>query len=139
MENKTGKKLEALHSALQNFEVSLSLLSLPLDANVIDAIESGQIKKFEFCYELLWKIMKTFLFEHGGIETNSPRATIKSFFSSNYCSNDEYTALLQMLDDRNNLSHLYSYDMMKVMLDRLPEYARLMHRMLDAVQKKQGE
>lgn len=34
------------------------------------------IQRFEFCFELAWKLMKTVL-EYEGIEANSPRSCIR--------------------------------------------------------------
>lgn len=135
MENKLEKKLNALNDALHNFESSLSLLSLPLDANVLDAIESGQIQKFEFTVESLWKTMKIFLWEKDRVELTTPGAVMRAFCSAQYGAMDNYELLMQMLKDRNITSHVYRESDMKKVHEQLPVYATLMHRIFDIMKQ----
>jgi len=51
-----GKAISALNTSL---EINLQLY----DSNVIDTLKNGQIQKFEYNMELLWKTLKAYFFE----------------------------------------------------------------------------
>ncbi|PIR25432.1 MAG: nucleotidyltransferase [Deltaproteobacteria bacterium CG_4_10_14_0_2_um_filter_43_8] len=66
----------------------------------------GTIQRFEFTFELMWKMLKIFLrFE--GKETTTPRTTLKEAFKQQMLNDDE-EAFLAMIDDRNLSSHTYN-------------------------------
>jgi nucleotidyltransferase substrate binding protein (TIGR01987 family) len=67
-----------------------------------DIIYDGVIQRFEFTFELAWKLMKKFL-EHTGITNiNSPRATIREAFSYGLINDGEQW--IGMMIDRNKPS-----------------------------------
>lgn len=100
-------KLENFRKAVKNFENSLSLNLNEFEEIEFDTIKSGQIQKFEFCVELCWKTIKEFLNEKHGIDVFSPKSTFKEFFSLNLIDENKYENLIEMLEDRNKLSHIY--------------------------------
>lgn len=70
-----------------------------------DIIVDATIQRFEFTFELSWKLMKAML-EYDGIENvNSPRRAIRESFKQNYISDG--TSWIKMLEDRNRTSHTY--------------------------------
>ena len=62
------------------------------------------IQRFEFCFELAWKLMKAVL-EYEGIEANSPRGCIREGWKQRLISNAE--AWLEMMEKRKLSSHTY--------------------------------
>jgi nucleotidyltransferase substrate binding protein (TIGR01987 family) len=64
----------------------------------------GVIQRFEFTFELGWKLLKALLV-HEGIQCASPRSCIKESFRSGIVSDGD--AWIQMLEDRNLTSHIY--------------------------------
>jgi nucleotidyltransferase substrate binding protein (TIGR01987 family) len=70
-----------------------------------DIIIDGVIQRFEFTFELSWKLMKAYLEYEGIEEFDSPRSTIKVAFKFGLISNgDEW---ISMMLDRNKTSHVY--------------------------------
>lgn len=67
--------------------------------------QDGIIQRFEFTFELMWKCLKVLLQEKGVI-TKSPKDSLKSAFQVGLI--EEEQAFLDMLEDRNLTSHLYS-------------------------------
>ena len=65
------------------------------------------IKRFEFCYELLWKYLKVALKTHYSIESNSPRKVFQDCFSQGIVTEPEVRVLLEMIDSRNETTHVY--------------------------------
>lgn len=66
--------------------------------------KDGVVQRFEFTFELMWKTIKIFL-EHQGFICKTPRECMKSAFRLGLIK-DEKT-FLNMLEDRNKMSHLY--------------------------------
>jgi nucleotidyltransferase substrate binding protein (TIGR01987 family) len=64
----------------------------------------GVIQRFEFTFELLWKTLKIFL-ENEGVETKTPRESLKEGFRIGLISDEE--TYLDMLEDRNLTTHIY--------------------------------
>ncbi|MCK5056754.1 MAG: HI0074 family nucleotidyltransferase substrate-binding subunit [Candidatus Aminicenantes bacterium] len=134
--------LKELKKALQNFEESLNINVSIYPENIKDSIESGQIQKFEFNIELLWKTIKFFLFEEEGIDEGSPKGVIKKCFNLGLLDYEDFENLIRMIDDRNYLSHVYKKEMYQGILKRLPVYLKLMKEVaivLDQRDRKVGE
>jgi len=68
--------------------------------------KEGVIQRFEYTWELAWKVLKDYL-EHTGIvlESITPAATIKAAFSAKIIADGE--AWMKALDARNRMSHTY--------------------------------
>jgi len=67
--------------------------------------KDGVIQRFEFTFELLWKALKIYL-EHQGIIVKTPRDSFVEAFRINLF--DDEKIFLDMLEDRNNTSHIYN-------------------------------
>lgn len=125
---------------LSDFSKSLNSLSetLKLDLSKfneieLDLVKNGQIQKFEYSIELCWKIIKMFLAEQHGIETVSPKSAIKGFFGVNLIDEQEYELLIQMIDDRNRLSHIYNEIFFNEIYSKLHIYHNLMTKVIKKI------
>lgn len=92
-------KWEDFHRALGRLQAALEK-----DADSDDMYLDATIQRFEFCFELAWKLMKAVL-EYDGIEANSPRGCIREGWKQRLISNAE--AWLEMMEKRNLSSHTY--------------------------------
>ncbi len=99
----------------------------------LDIVKNGQVQKFEYSIELCWKIIKAFLSEQHGIETVSPKSAIKEFFGVNLVDEGEYELLIQMIDDRNRLSHIYNELFFNEIYSRLVNYLNLMEKVIKKI------
>ena len=90
---------------LSDFEKALSRLQEGINADIQqDILVDAVIQRFEFTFELSWKLMKFYLF-FGGIICNSPRQTIKEAYQNGIIEKgDDW---IDMLMDRNRTSHIY--------------------------------
>jgi nucleotidyltransferase substrate binding protein (TIGR01987 family) len=70
--------------------------------------KEGIIQRFEYTWELAWKLLKDYL-DHSGVvlETVTPAAAIKAAFSAKIISNGE--VWMKALDARNKMSHTYNF------------------------------
>lgn len=98
--------IEQLKLKYEDFFRALTKLhaALAKDIAADELYLDGLIQRFEFCFELSWKIMKAFL-EYEGIEANSPRSAIRKAFQTELITDAE--AWLDMLEKRNLSSHTY--------------------------------
>jgi nucleotidyltransferase substrate binding protein (TIGR01987 family) len=92
-----------------DFSKALKKLKEAFMEEPTEIIIDGTLQRYEFTFELSWKLMKDYL-EYSGIveDIASPREIIKSAFQANLISNGDIW--IQMMLDRNLLSHLYDED-----------------------------
>ena len=65
------------------------------------------LQRFEFTFELCWKVLRIHLSENEGIEVSSPRGALKEAFRQGLIENGEEQPFVQMLEDRNLSTHVY--------------------------------
>lgn len=134
MEKKVARKLNDLEAALSNLRDSLTLEPALFPDLVADNIKSGQIQKFEFTIELLWKTIQVFLFEVDGVDVNTPKSVAKEFVEAGYCDYELYEQFIRAINDRNHLSHIYRQEMAESIWHRLPEYVVLAEKVVSVIQ-----
>lgn len=82
-----------------------------------DIVFDGVIQRFEFTFELSWKLMKMFLEYTGITEIKSPRATIREAFT--YGLIEDAEQWIDMMIDRNKTSHLYDEGEAKLIYEKV--------------------
>ena len=135
MEIKFTLKLKDLEAALSNFRDALTLEPALFPALVADNIKSGQIQKFEFTVELLWKTVQVFLFEVDGVDVVTPKSVAKEFVEAGYCDYETYELFIRAINDRNQLSHIYRQEMAETVMQRLPDYVHLVEQIVSVMKK----
>ena len=100
--NRFDQKKEDFFKALERLEESIL-------ENPTDIIIDGCLHRFEFTFELAWKVIKSYL-EYMGIaeKTGSPRETIQNGFKQGIIADGE--GWIEMMLSRNSLSHLYDQE-----------------------------
>lgn len=96
-----------LQDKLCDYKKALNKLQAALEKDPIqdDLYLDGTIQRFEFSYELAWKLVKHYL-AYEGIEANSPRSSIREGFQAGIIRDPELW--LDMLEKRNMTSHTYN-------------------------------
>ena len=74
--------------------------------------------------------------EHEGVISASPKATLRDSKKVGLLNDSETEQALEMIDDRNLTSHTYQAEIAKMLFKRLPNYSKLMKRILKRVEKK---
>ncbi len=133
METKFERKLGGLEAALSNFRDALTLEPTLFPELVADNIKSGQIQKFEFTVELLWKTVQAFLLEVDGVDAITPKSAAKEFVEAGHCEYEVYELFIQAINDRNQLSHIYRQEMAEEIWQRLPEYVCLVEQVVSVM------
>ena len=108
------KKFENFCKAVKNLEEG-SKISEPL--SLIE--QTGMIKLFEICFEQTWKVLKEIL-EMQGLNPNN-FATPKKIFSLSYSAGilPEEEVWIEILEDRNILSHVYDADKVQDTIEKI--------------------
>lgn len=127
---------EAVTGFAALLRVDLSQFQKQFGEVVVDGLQNGMAQKFEYTMELCWKTIKVFLKQQEGLDELSPRKVIKSFYLQGYLDESAYIQLIQAIDDRNMLSHIYDkQDFLKI-LSRLPAHADLFKMVEGTLQRE---
>ncbi len=115
MEGKQPKWIERL-AIFKNAIVRLSEVIEISRQRTLNSFEKDSlIKRFEFTYEMAWKLMMSYEKENGITELLGSKDVVRKAFAMSLIDNGE--AWLEMIDDRNKTSHLYDEDMAIDMID----------------------
>lgn len=99
MKERIVEKYEDFKTVLKRLEEGMSIQPDK------DIIMDGAIQRFEFVFELSWKLMREYL-KYTGLEINNPRTVIKYAYQNGIIEDGD--KWLKMLSDRNMTSHLYN-------------------------------
>ena len=90
----------------EDFLNALDRLQEALQQEPTELVIDGTLHRFEFTFELAWKLIKCYLEYMGVAETTgSPRETIQNGFKQGIIENGE--EWINMMLSRNSLSHIY--------------------------------
>jgi len=128
-------KVARFKKALSGFSLLFEKDLMLFDPVINDAIMNGQLQKFEYCSELMWKAIRSQLIISSGISPRSPRESIKEFFNCGYINSAQYEILIKILEDRNTLSHVYNEEVFAEIHSRLKEHNFVMNEVLLILEK----
>jgi nucleotidyltransferase substrate binding protein (TIGR01987 family) len=111
LEDKYKDLLINYNNALNSYNHSLQIITIQFDEILIDTIKNGQIQKFETLTELAWKCCKLYIEINFGEIVVSPKTVYKQLFLERVITEDFYLKLIQTVEDRNMLSHIYKEKM----------------------------
>lgn len=101
-----------------------------------DLEKDGVIQRFEFTFELAWKTLKNYLEDQGVIEVSFPKNVLRKAFQDNLIEDGDLW--LQMLEDRNLLSHVYEQTVSDRVFDRIKNaYAGSIQTLIKTLTQKQ--
>ncbi len=122
-------KLDQLENALKRWQESLEV-----DFSTLN--RDAAIQRFEFSVELLWKTLKIYLEDREKIICHSPRACFREAKNIFALSDSEVEKCLQMVEDRNLASHLYSEKMADELYKKLESYHKLAEKITRDIKSK---
>ena len=104
--------IEQVKSKFEDFSRALNKLQIALEKNIEDdeLYLDGLIQRFEFCFELSWKLMQSYL-SYEGFEVNSPRSAIRKSFENEIIF--DVGGWLDMLESRNLSTYTYNKETAK--------------------------
>lgn len=109
-----------LKQGLANLEKAIGRLEDALNENETNSLHiDGTIHRFEFTFGLYWKTLKRLL-EEEGIETKTPRDTLKQAYAVGWLEDEQ--SWLQMLRDRNETSPVYDEEKARNIYEHIVGY-----------------
>ncbi len=105
MGKRWSEKIKDLENAVSRLDEAIK------DSKKIElsTLKDGVIQRFEFTLELSWKILKTYLVNEGIDCVNTPKSVVREAYKAGIIKNGE--VWIEMIDDRNLTSHIYSQSM----------------------------
>lgn len=107
------------HYRFSNYRRAFLLLREALDERELTQLErEGTIQRFEYTMELAWNVMKDYLEAQNVVLPQiTPRAVIRAAFEAGLIADGE--AWMDALDDRNRMSHTYSFERFEEVLENV--------------------
>lgn len=125
---------KTLELKLKELEKSLKTLGEVLTKKKSDIIRDSTIKRFEYAFELCWKVNKLFLREREGLDTFSPKDCFRKLRNVGLISDEETEDILRMSDDRNEIIHTYNEDFADELYHKIShQYYKLMKKIYDRI------
>jgi nucleotidyltransferase substrate binding protein (TIGR01987 family) len=127
---------ERLYEKLNDYKRATSRLKEATEIQIVaDIVYDGVIQRFEFTFELSWKLMKMFLEYVGITEVRSPRTTIREAFSYGLIEDGEQW--IDMMVDRNKTSHLYDEEEAKIIYAKVKsDYSHLLSNLYEKMEEE---
>ncbi len=118
------KKLESLKKATEKLKTALKEATTELNRD-------GTIQRFEFTFELAWKVMQEYAL-YKGIKTASPRDAIRIAADLGVIASP--TDWFQFLTDRNTAAHIYDENEAMGLFKRLPDFVKAVEDLISAIE-----
>ena len=110
-------KLEAVK---KQFSKAVKQLGRVLEEEKNEIVRDSAIKRFEFTFDLSWKLLKAYLDEEKGIYCASPKECFRQAFQSGIVDYNE--VWIEMTDQRNYAVHIYEEKFADELFKKLPKY-----------------
>ncbi len=127
------KKREDFKKALNRLKESFFEAQKRVDQKEFEFFRDSTIQRFEFTLEIMWKSIKTYLYEFEGVECRSPKSCLREFFSLGNLSEEDVVLALKMVDDRNLASHTYHEDIANDIFNSIEKYIKLLEKIYESI------
>jgi len=117
---------------LEDFRKTIKRLEEVLKLEKTKVIRDSAIKRFELCFDLVWKSIKFFA-QKEGLECYSPKECFKIAFQLKLIEHDE--KWLEMIKDHNLTTHLYKEEQADMVYQKLPRYLEMFKSLLSQIEK----
>ena len=95
-----------------------------------DIVRDSAIQRFEFTYDIFWKMLKSFLEEKHGVHCVSPKTCFMEAGTKGVLSSEVW---IKITDLRNQTVHTYDEKIAKSVYQKLPEILIEFKKMSDVV------
>lgn len=123
---------ERLRLQIDYFERAVARLADALAQPKDEYLRDSAIQRFEFTFELAWKVLKRYLAAQG-VEARSPRAAIRGAFEVGLLPDDP--GWLAMLDLRSLTTHTYDERIAEQIYAELPDVLMRFQGLLVALRR----
>lgn len=123
---------EKLEAQISQFKKAVARLSETLALKPTSVNKDATIQRFEFSFELAWKLMLTFAYEKG-VKTISPKDSIRTAAQLELIENVE--TWFDFLDAHNKSSHIYNEGMAAEVYEQTKKFLPEAKRLIQKVEK----
>jgi nucleotidyltransferase substrate binding protein (TIGR01987 family) len=109
MEKRTPRWIERLGTFQKALDRLTDIVNLQHQRALNEYERDSLIKRFEFTYEMAWKLMMSYEKENGVISISGSKDVVRHAYQMTLIENGE--AWMDMIDTRNRTSHLYDEEM----------------------------
>lgn len=133
----TTKRREKAQEILTDLKSAFARLqeALELEENLI--VKDAAIQRFEFTFELCWKLMQAVAKFKGAETTGSVRDSIRT--AAQLGTVDDSQPWFDFHDERNKASHTYDLEMADEVFQKVKEFPPLVHRLIGSAEKALDE
>lgn len=128
--------MDKLEQQLVSCERALGTLAEAVAMSFSIIVRDGSIQRFEYSFESVWKLLKTYLDQYEGIICNSPKSCFRQALQVGLLSVKEAETCLAMTDDRNLTAHTYIETIADQIYRRLPSHLTVMNRLFANIQTR---
>lgn len=123
--------------ALKRLNYALQCLKRDRESDEYDLIRDSVIQRFEFCTDTLWKFLKSYLEEELKIQLTvvSPRRVFRAVLDQKLIFDEEFEMCMRIVEDRNMTSHTYHEELAEEIVERVPEYYRVIQTIMKRFEK----
>ena len=114
----------------KQFEKALYKLEDVLKQEKNEYIRDSAIQRFEFTFDLSWKLIKAFL-QQEGVKCFSPKSCFREAYRNNIIKYDDFW--FEMTDWRNQTSHEYEEKMSEKIYSNLPKTINYFKELLNNI------
>ncbi len=137
--DKLQKQLSDFERAMRSFEEAIELANEKRGDELYPFIRDSAIQRFEFTFEIFWKMVKTAMEELEGAECSSPKSCMRELFKNHYVDELEVKELFKMVDDRKLTAHTYLEPVAERIFGKLGFYAELMKKVAQRIKNVKDE
>lgn len=91
------------------------------------------IKRFEFTFELAWKVIQEYL-RYNGFITASPRDSIRK--AADFGLIDNPQIWFDFLEDRNETTHMYDEEEVKIIFSHIPSFIAETEKLISKIKNE---
>lgn len=117
-----GEKSKGSGGSYFSFSQAIARFSEALEAPETDLTGDAAIQRFEFCFELAWKVIQE-RSRSEGMDCQSPKGCLKLAYKNGWITEEQ--GWIAMLEDRNRTAHTYDEALAKDVYRRFPNYLPL--------------
>ena len=123
---KLGRRIKEAENALATLR---EVQRVPYSVIVRDAT----IQRFEYTFEIIWKMLKEYLYAHEGINCNSPKSCFREALHTGILDEEQTITCLEMTDDRNLTAHTYVEEVAESIYAKIKGYCELMDALFNRI------
>lgn len=126
--------MSKLDLILEDFKKAVFRLKEVLEQQKNEFIRDATIQRFEICFDLCWKTIKTFLEEENNVICVSPKKCFREAHKQGLIDYDNFW--IDIADARNRTAHIYSEKMAENVFVILPKALIYFKELLDNLEKE---